>query len=163
MKKFRGQKKYYKKLLENDLDAYFNNLDFQSWFDMWHTHTDWRGYGNISWKHRHQHLKALVRRFNFLKNKISEKSEEFQIFIMVDINDSSQDAVFIHTGNPNEENFPIQFKEYNGRIKMSKELTEFIESLNIEYFRYKWTRDNKPVCIVFLYDQAIGLPLRTMN
>ena len=96
MKKFRGQKKYYKRLLENDLDAYFDNLDFQSWFDMWHTHPDWRGYGNISWKHRLQHLKALVRWFNYLKDKISEKSEEFQIFMMVDINDSGQDAVFIH-------------------------------------------------------------------
>ena len=163
MKKIRGQKKYYKRLLENDLDAYFDNLDFQSWFDMWHTHPDWRGYGNISWKHRHQHLKALVRWFNYLKEKISEKTEEFQIFMMVDINDSGQDAVFIHTANPNIENFPVQFEEHNNRLIMSNQLKEFIESLNLEFFHHKWTRDNKPVSIVFLYDQAIGLPIKTTN
>ncbi|MBI4855121.1 MAG: hypothetical protein HY818_00020 [Acetobacterium woodii] len=145
------------------MDAYFDNLDFKSWFDMWHTHPDWRGYGNISWKHRHQHLKALVRRFNYLKGKISEKADEFQVFMMVDINDSGQDAVFIHTANPNEENFPVRFEEHKSQLKMSNQLKEFIESLNLEFFNYRWTRDNKPVSMVFLYDPAIGLPIRTTN
>ncbi len=163
MRKFRGQKKYYKRLLEKNLDVYFDNLDFQSWFDLWHTHPDWNGYGNISWRHRHQHLKALIRYFNYLKERISGRTGDFQIYLTIDINDSSQDAVFIHTANPNEDNFPIRFEAHSSRLEIPKELNDFIESLDLESFHYQWERDGKPVSMVFLYDQAIGLPIRAMK
>jgi hypothetical protein len=163
MRKFRGQKRYYKNLLENDLDLYFHNLDFHSWFDLWHDHPDWNGYGNISWKHRHKHLKALIRRFNYLKGRLSVRTEEFQVYSMININDSYQDAVFIHTENPNQDNFPIRIEEYTNPLKLPKPLNEFIESLDFDAFHHKWIRDNKPVFNVFLYDRDMGLPIKKNN
>jgi len=157
MRKFRGQKRYYKKLLNNDLDVYFDNLDYNSWFNFWHDHPDWYGYGNISWKHLSLHLKALIRRFNYLKTKLSNRSEDFQIFCIIDINDSSQNAVYIHTKNPNQDNFPVQVEKHDGNISISGQLRELLKSSGYDWFFYKWNRDDEIVTLIYLYDKNMGL------
>jgi hypothetical protein len=156
MRKFRGQKKYYKRLLNNDLDVYFDNLDFHSWFDFWHDHPDWYGYSNISWKHRYQHLQALMQRFNYLKEKFRKRTEDFQTFCIIDINDSSQDSVYIHTKNPNQDNFPVQVERYNGNIRIFDQLRDFLESSGYEWFFNKWNRDDEIVNLIYIYDKETG-------
>ena len=156
MKKFRGQKRYYKRLLKNDLDVYFDNLDFHSWFDFWHDHPDWFGYSKISWKHRKQHLVALMRRFNYLKGKLTSRTEDFQVFCIIDIKDSSQDSVYIHTRNPNQDNFPVQVEKHIGNIGISDQLWDFVESSGYEWFFNQWNRDNEIVNLIYIYEKNIG-------
>lgn len=159
MKKFRGKKRYYKRLLNNDLDYYFGNLDLNSWFDFWHDHPDWDGYGNISWKHRFQHLQALIRRFNYLKDNLRDRKEDFQIFCLIDIKDSSQDSVFIHTKNPNHDNFPVKFERHIGNIDIPIQLRDFAESSGYEWFFYKWNRNDELVNLIYIYDKNVGLSI----
>lgn len=80
--------------------------------------------------------------------------------MMIDINDASQDAVFIHTENPNDDNFLIQFEKNGSKFKMANQLKEFIDSIDFEYFRHEWIRDNKPVSIVFLYERNVGVSIK---
>lgn len=124
MKKFRGKKRYFRNLKrEEKLDAY--ELDFTegSWFDFWHTHLDWYGYGNLSLKIRKEHIKSQLILFNNLNEKLKEWGQPYQIWIELSHKDSSRDAVYVHTINPNEDNFPCKIPELNYEIK---ELPSFL-------------------------------------
>ena len=159
MKKFRGKKRYYKNLLNKDLDVYFGNLDFDSWFDFWHDHPDWYGYGNFSWKQRKQHLEALILQFNYLKEKLSSRTNEFQLFCIVDLKDASQDSVFIHTENPNEKNFPVKFEKSAVSPKILNNLSEFLNESKYEWFFHVWERENEAVTQIFIFDSNVGISI----
>ena len=159
MGKFRGQKRYYKRLLNNDLNIYFDRLDFNSWFDFWHDHPDWDGYGNISWKHRRQHLNALIRRFEFVKEKLRDRVDDFQTFCIIDCNDSSQDAVYIHTKNPNQDNFPVKFDRHDISIGIPFLLKEFARFSGYKWFLNEWDRDGEIIKLIYIYDENVGLSL----
>ena len=79
-KKHRGLKRYYRNLATaNDFDKAkrldFNNPD--TWFDRWHTHFDWYGYGNGSFKRRKPHLDKLFRHFDILVSKTKNLKPDF--------------------------------------------------------------------------------------
>ncbi|MCP4350163.1 MAG: hypothetical protein GY795_32200 [Desulfobacterales bacterium] len=159
MKKIRGQRRYFNKLLNGDLEEYFARLDFYSWFDFWHDHPDWSGLGNTSWNHRKPHLKALLRRFDFLKTKLLNRKEDFQTFCIVDIDDSSQDAIYIHTKNPNYDNFPTKFEQFDGDINILSQLRELIDSSGNDWFFHQWNRENEIVELICIYDKNVGIPI----
>ncbi|GIO06266.1 hypothetical protein J31TS6_22940 [Brevibacillus reuszeri] len=108
MKKLRGKKRYYRKLLARATD-YNLRLTEKSWFDMWHTHLDWSGIGNMGMRPRRQHISALVHLHNNLLKQLESFSKPYQIWITIHKKDSGQDAVFIHTPNENRDNFPFKF------------------------------------------------------
>ena len=159
MRKIRGKRRYFNRLLNGDLEKYFDHLDFNSWFDFWHDHPDWYGLGKNSWKAREPHIIALLRRFEFLKVKLSNRKEDFQIYCIVDIDDSSQDGVFIHTGNPNHDKFPAKFERYDGELNVQSQLIELIESSNNDWFFYQWNRENEIGNLIFIYDKNVGIPI----
>ncbi len=159
MKKFRGQKRYYRKLLHNDMEVYFSDLDF-SWFNMFHYHPDHYGHGNLSWKHRSQHLKALIRQFNYLKARLSNTMTNYQIFCYIDVRDSSHDAIFMHTPNPNQDNFPFQISESEYRGNLSHEFKQFLVTIGCDWFFNKWNRDNEIIWNLYLYDKNFGVPIK---
>ena len=109
MKKFRGQKRYYRNL-KRRVNTFRLDLDEGHWYDMWHTHIDWAGYSNLGIKHRRQHLELLFQLYRSVLNQVNEYSGRYQTWLIIQ-EDGSQDAAFFHTPNPNNENFPIQFKE----------------------------------------------------
>jgi hypothetical protein len=86
------------------------NLDFsggpKSRFDLWHTHADWGGKGNRDWSTRKIHLEQILEIFEQLKGHLKFYPHEFQLWIMIDENSSGDDSVYIHTKNPNADNFP---------------------------------------------------------
>lgn len=108
MKKLRGKKRYYRKLLARATD-YNLRLTEDSWFDMWHTHLDWSGIGNRGMRPRRQHISALIQLHSNLLTKLESFSRPYQIWMTIHENDSGQDAVFIHTPNENRDNFPFKF------------------------------------------------------
>jgi len=157
-KKFRGQHRYYCKLKE---PRNYEWLDLtggeNSWFDNWHDHMDWKGWGNINWKHRKPHLDALVSSFEILKMKLVDYKKDFQLFIYIDVNDSSYDAVYINTENPNEhDNFPMKLKfATNKRIPIGN-LRKYIDELPFEKITSYHQEDGFSI---HLYDKNFGLPI----
>jgi hypothetical protein len=135
------------------------NLDFsggpKSWFDLWHTHSDWDGKGNSDWKTREKYLGQLLNTFDQLKLKLQVYPHDFQLWIMIDESDSGQDCVYIHTKNPNADNFPIKVTTDNKNAIKDKDLKGFVDSLDFERVRVQ-TREGD---IYYLFDKSTGISL----
>jgi hypothetical protein len=135
------------------------NLDFsggpQSWFDFWHTHVDWDGEGNKDWRTREKYLKELLKVFQDLKLKLNDYPKDFQLWIMLDENDSEEDCVYIHTKNPNADNFPLKIKADRINSIKDKNLKKFVDSLDFEKVRFE-TSDGY---IYYLFDKETGISL----
>lgn len=166
MKKYRGKRRYYRKLkARNDSNGHFFNapLDDDMWFDFWHTHYDWSGLGNYNWKSRRSHLDALFRNFEFYVELLSKWDNRFQLFIQIYNSDSTQDAIFIHTENPNflehpnHTKFPFQPNVQIENILTNKNLVDYLDSQQ-GFERYYYPLDEEGgVCL--LYRKGIGEPL----
>lgn len=102
MKKRRGLKRYYKKLQQcNRWDYWCNKLsDESSWCNYAHQHFDWLGYGGICWTERKAHLDTLFKHFSMIERCLKNVDRQFQMFALLHLNDSGQDALYFHTPNP---------------------------------------------------------------
>lgn len=135
------------------------NLDFtggpKSWFDFWHTHVDWDGKGNKGWTIREKYLKQLLKTFNDLKLKLKDYPNDFQLWIIIVENESGDDCVYIHTKNPNADNFPLKVTADNSNVIKNKDLKSFLDSLEFERVRVK-TSDGD---IYYLFEKGTGISL----
>jgi hypothetical protein len=84
----------------------------RKWCDLWHDHFDWKGFGNRSPFHRRKHLVALCQAFRRAQRELAAQPMPYQVFINISRNDSGSDALYVHTPNPNETKFPIDFGQY---------------------------------------------------
>ncbi|QHT69561.1 hypothetical protein GXP67_24395 [Rhodocytophaga rosea] len=134
------------------------DLDFSggdnSWFDLWHTHVDWDGNGNRNWEARLPYLNDLVVKYNKLKIELKHSPKDYQLWILIDEQDSAEDALYIHTRNPNANNFPAVVDNILAEIK-NKNLKDFIDSLNMTVIQVD-TLEGK---LFYLYDEKVGVPL----
>lgn len=136
-----------------------HNLDFSggenSWFDLWHIHTDLEGTGNKSPELRKVYLDKLLATFMELKSKLRHYPHKFQIWILLNEEDSSEDGIYIHTKNPNEDNFPLKLIPENNHTSSNIPVIDFIKHTDLESVTV-----NYEGCIYFyLYDKTFGEPL----
>ena len=110
MKKRRGLKKYYRKLHKQDVNRYWCEAlsDNEAWFNLAHEHFDWSGYGNRSWRENIEHVDMLFKHFSIMENRLKGIERPIQMFAVLHINDSEQDALYLHTPNPHTD-YPINF------------------------------------------------------
>ena len=157
MKRKRGLKRYYRNLiLQNDLDK--GKIDFKSlnaWFDNSHWHFDWKGYGNNSFKRRKPHLDKLFRHFDLLVDKTKELKFDFQLYAVLLDFDSSSDALFLHTPNPNNSQFPFKIENLSNTTTLTnKALDEYIKRL--DGYELLYGQADEAFCL--LYKMKIGQP-----
>ncbi len=157
MHKFKGQsqKRYYRKLL-NLKHQY--NFEVNDWYDLHHIHVDF-GYGNLSWKHRKSHLIALFELFNDLKEKFKNRIEDYQIFCRIILNDSRDDALYIHTKNPNENNFPIVDNDYMIDFKIPSHYVQLLDQTKLDWYKISWYYENEPYYGIIVYDKNYGVAI----
>ena len=151
IKKHRGLKRYYKNLAtENDLDK-ATWLDFESpetWFDNWHLHFDWKGYGNDSFKRRKPHLDKLFRHFDLLVDKTKQLKTEFQLYAILLDFDSYSDALFLHTPNPNNSQFPFKISDLQSTTTLTnRQLNEYID--NLDGYVKLYGQAEEAFCLIF--------------
>ncbi|MDD4970610.1 MAG: hypothetical protein PHT07_14385 [Paludibacter sp.] len=158
MKQHRGLKRYYKKLsVQNDFDKiiWLNLADPNAWFDDLHFHFDYEGYGNNSFKRRKPHLDKLFRHFDLLTEMTMQIKKDFQLYSIILDYDSSSDALFLHTPNPNNSQFPF---EINGLSKdttlKNKQLDEYL--VELKEFEKLYGQADEAFCL--LYKKNIGIP-----
>lgn len=158
MRKHRGLKRYYKNLAtENDLDE-ATWLDFdnpETWFDNWHLHFDWKGYGNDSFKRRKPHLDKLFRHFDLLVDKTKHLKKDFQLYsILLDF-DSYSDALFLHTPNPNNSQFPFKISDLQLTTTLTnKQLNDYIN--NLDGYEKLYGKAEEAFCLIF--KKYVGQP-----
>lgn len=157
MKRHRGLRRYYKNLQSKNNN--WSGLNFKdperAWFDLWHTHFDWRGYGNNSFKRRKPHLDKLFRHFDLLAEKAKLLEADYQIWATILDFDSYSDALFLHTPNPNQDNFPWVIKDLSKTSNLTnKALTDYINSLS--GYEKLYGQADEAFCL--LYKRDIGKP-----
>ena len=104
-RKVRGQRRYYGNLARV-VDRVFVHDD---WYAHRHWHVDRHGLGNVSWPARRAHLVVLFALFRRVLELAKARTNPYQCFVVIEPYDSAQDAVYIHSPNPNGEEFPIPF------------------------------------------------------
>jgi hypothetical protein len=81
------------------------------------------GKGNKSSEKRKSSLRGLIRTFNSVERQVKSWEKPHQIWIIVDPADSGQDAIYLHTPNPNKKNYPY---EYDGVLWGGSRLPQWI-------------------------------------
>lgn len=158
MRKQRGLKRYYKNLsIKNDLDE-ATWLDFDSsktWFDNWHLHFDWKGYGNNSFKRRRPHLDKLFRHFDILVDRTKKLRTDFQLYAILFDFDSSSDALFLYTPNPNNSQFPYKISDLQLTTTLiNKQLNDYIN--NLDGYEKLYGKADEFFCLIF--KKNVGQP-----
>lgn len=157
-KKYRGLKRYYKNLaVKNDLDKmeWLDPGNPETWFDKWHLHFDWRGYGNDSFRRRNSHLDKLFRHFDILVDRTKEAKSDFQLYaVLLDFN-SSSDALYFHTPNPNNSQFPFKIPDLQLTTTLeNKRLNEYIS--NLVGYEKLYGKAGEAFCL--MYKKNVGRP-----
>ena len=83
------------------------NFAKMDWCDLWHQHLDPEGFGSLGWMHRRRHLSALLTALSRARIELTGASKPYQLFAIINRYDAGDDAIFVHTKNPNGTQFPI--------------------------------------------------------
>ena len=124
-KRFHHARRYYRRL-RREAESDRMPGGGRGWFDMWHTHADWRGDGNRGARHRRLHLEAGFTIFERYLVEAAEIGGPMQVFMTVDALDSSQDAVWVHTPHPDRDIFPYTFPGVRWNVAPPVILREFL-------------------------------------
>ncbi len=130
--KVRGRRRYYRRILRNATRV---EVCESGWFDHKHWHVDWLGLGNVSWRERRSHLMALFAMYRDVLRKTGGWIAPHQCWLQINAVDSSQDAVFLHTRNPNKDNFPIGFEWVVWDADVPARLREFMTDPSWQFGR----------------------------
>lgn len=136
--KVRGRRRRYRALHR---DAARFAVKPQGWYDFMHWHVDWDGLGNLHWHERREHLAALFVMFRRLLTETADWPVPHQAWLQVDGFDGSQDAVYLHTANPNRDNFPATFPGVVWDADVPERLNEFMTDPSWQFGRLDelWT------------------------
>ena len=167
MKKRRGLKRYYNKLNQrNEWISWCEYLsDPMAWCNFSHQHFDWKGYGNIRWKEREAHLTVLFKHFSIIAEHLKNYERPYQMYAILHLRDSGQDALFFHTPNPYSD-FPYKAIRHTLGIICSRKnpLIGYLRELEHQGFTVLTSTkesDNKERFIVF--KERVGEPLIAEN
>jgi hypothetical protein len=105
-RRFRGQRRYFRRV-HRDANAFAVDADPDAWWDHWHYHADWPGWGNRGWRYRREHVRALCRVFQTIVAARDRFATPFQTWIYISDEDAGQDATYLHTPSPNSSPFPF--------------------------------------------------------
>jgi hypothetical protein len=136
------------------------------WWDYWHYHSDWYGLGNRGLRSRTSHIRALCTVFEKICAAQDRFATPFQTWIVLDGEDASQDATYLHTPNPNGSAFPLLLTDIEwGTSAVAPLIRSLLPKLDIEV---GWNRvlheekDGKSIWRTahWIYANGIGAPLR---
>jgi hypothetical protein len=99
----------------NKMERLVASMDFAahqgSWYDMWNMHPDWDGKGTDDADVRRKHLLEAINIYDTFWTKMDARGKPYQAWILVDIADASEDAVYVHSPDPHSDSpFPIRIK-----------------------------------------------------
>jgi hypothetical protein len=131
-RKVRGRRGYYRRL--HRVATAFS-VTPSGFYDYMHWHVDWPGLGNVRWKERREHLSALFTTFRNLLADTTEWSTPHQAWLQINAGDSSQDAVYLHTGNSNTDSFPNRFADVEWDGEIPERLKPFVTDASWQFGR----------------------------
>ena len=164
-RKFRGKRRYFARV-RREAETFRMCPEPQDWWDTWHYHADWRGWGNLGSRYRQPHLLALSTVFRKICDARERFSTPFQTWIFIDGEDAGQDATYLHTPNANGTEFPIVLADAEwGGSALQPLMESWLPGLELEV---GWTRragvDDEgrraSNTAHWVYARGVGVPLR---
>lgn len=161
IKKLRGKKRYYRNLMKLDVPVLINFEDEnKNWFDFFHEHVINKDIKNNSIKSRIQHLEALFSLAQKYEHKLTVLKREFQFWINVNNMYKEDDAIYIHTKNPNESEFPIKVEDYP-ELKTDSTLEQYLNTKGYSIICFPVFDENNAKSInYYLYKENLGISLK---
>lgn len=162
-RKFRGKARYFRRVNRNARN-FSLTLGPDFWWDFWHYHADWPGWGNRRWTYRLVHIEALATVFRTIASAKDDFSVPFQCWIQILGRDAGEDNICIHSPNANGTKFPYMpegvdwdddrlmplfralLPEYTLRIGHSRRFDEYAEP-------------PRTTSSFYIYSPEIGMPL----
>jgi hypothetical protein len=96
--------------LQMTANSFELQLAHDSWFELMHWHPDIYGTGNASPAARHACTLLAKQYLCTAMSALRTWHKESQCWCILDPSDSGEDAVYVHTENPNRPNFPYQYE-----------------------------------------------------
>lgn len=96
--------------LQMTSDAFSLELKSDSWFELMHWHPDIYGTGNSGADARSACLTIARQYLDKALAELSAWGSPSQCWFLSEEHDSGEDALYVHTPNPNRQNFPYPFK-----------------------------------------------------
>jgi hypothetical protein len=114
-----------------------------------------RAMATTALKKRKPHLDKLFRHFDILVDRAKEIKTDFQLYsILLDF-DSSSDALFLHTPNPNNSQFPFKVADLKLTTTLKNEqLNEYIN--NLKEYEKLYGQAGEGFCLLF--KKSVGHP-----
>jgi hypothetical protein len=162
--KFRGKRRYFRGVAKRAA-AFSIAPGPDSWWDLWHYHADWRGWGNLRWLYRRAHLRALATVFNAIYEAQSQFATPFQTWVLLADGGTGGDATYLHTPNRNSDNFPLVLAHVQWETLRDSELTSlFPAALALRVGRSSSSRDDVADGrgSWFIYSPEVGVPLEAV-
>ena len=132
------------------------------WWDLWHYHADWDGRGNLGWRLRRAHFTALAAVFLKIGTRAAEFPLPFQAWIFLSGVDARADATYLHTPNPNAQNFPLCIPELrfdtNAAAHVAAAVQQILPGLRVGEVSYEDPDEPGRITRDFiLFSEGVGL------
>ena len=121
--------------------ALARQLEGVSWFDLWHTHVDWSAQAEHAPERCSHHFLELFTIWDEVDRIGCQLKTPWQSWVLIDPVSPSEDAVYLHTLNPNQDNFPYPFEDVKWGVELPVWLTEYVSNMNVEMGRSEPTGD----------------------
>lgn len=146
--------------MSKEISDSFKGLNFSgdesSWFDLWHAHSSCEDVDALDWNKRAACLQELIELYHYFQKQLEKYPKHFRLWIEVWENDPTQNAVYIHTPNPNNQNFPIAVEDGFEPDIPDMMLKTWIEKQPFEKLTSKMQDDT----VVYLFDPNVGITLK---
>jgi hypothetical protein len=160
-KKLRGKRRRLSAIYR-DAERFSLDVREDNWWDLWHHHLDRDGYGNTSLRLRKAYLAALLIMLVRAGQQLAAVGRRFQVFVSLDVDDAGQDAIYVHTPNPNGQHFPyVAEATVWGDAMLEAALSKLLPELDLRAGHKKWTDDDGPRHTIVIYSPRIGVPLES--
>jgi hypothetical protein len=143
-RKFRGKRRYFRKVLR-EAEAFQLDTTPGCWWEFWHYHADWRGWGNRRWAYRREHFRALAVVFRKVVDGSATIPVPFQTWISIEVGDAGMDGVFVHSVNPNRDSFPCRIEGaiWAGSGPLHDEWSALLPGLRLRVGRSSFVRPDE--------------------
>jgi hypothetical protein len=159
-RKLRGKKRYFREVIQK-AESFSISPQEGDWWEFWHYHADWPGWGNLGWKLRLEHLRALAIVFRRICHAKMQFSTPFQSWIHLDAEDAGCDAVFLHSPNKNRDSFPWKPERVrSSTAELDPLVSKLFPDMSVRVVLYGVSESSSrcsTACI--LYSPDVGVPL----
>jgi hypothetical protein len=115
--------------------------DGEQWFDLWHTHFDWHGFGELGSVERRRHLRFAFTAFTRVCSQLRDRGQSYEAFVNIGLHSPASDAIYVHTPNPNGTEFPTSKAGSTQIFFVPPVLAHFVDFSKHRVFRSVVSKD----------------------